>query len=257
MTSSWGRALQHPTRAVEGLTRKALSVVGQRRYRRFIILSRSRTGSNLLASYLNSHPQMHANGELLRHLGGTAPRAALSTAFAKEPHAIKAAGFKLFYNHPQDGSVEDLWDALAEMPDLSVLHLKRRNLLRTLVSRRIAATNDVWIETGHRTPPVPSPKQVELSVDGLAEAFHAIRRAEERADEFFGARPFLKLHYEDLVEDPQAQFRSITDFLGVAPRQPRTRLRRQNPEPLSQLIVDYDELRRAFAGTEWSAFFDG
>jgi hypothetical protein len=43
----------------------------------------------------------------------------------------------------------------------------------------------------------------------------------------------------------------------VAPVPLRVRMRRQNPQPLSQIIENYDELRRDFAETQFAAFFDG
>jgi hypothetical protein len=45
-------------------------------------------------------------------------------------------------------------------------------------------------------------------------------------------------------------------FAGVEPMPLSLELQRQNPEPLSELIANYDELRAAFAGTPWSAFFE-
>ena len=33
-------------------------------------------------------------------------------------------------------------------------------------------------------------------------------------------------------------------------------MRRQNPEPLRELLANYDELYEAFRGTPYAAFFD-
>ena len=44
-------------------------------------------------------------------------------------------------------------------------------------------------------------------------------------------------------------------FLGVEPQVLTVGLRKQNPDDLRALIENYDELREAFADTEYGEFF--
>jgi hypothetical protein len=44
-------------------------------------------------------------------------------------------------------------------------------------------------------------------------------------------------------------------FLGVNYCELFSDLEKQNPEPLSELIQNYGELKDRFTGTEWSRFF--
>ncbi len=69
-------------------------------FQRFIVLSRSRTGSNMLLSFLNSHPNIHAEGEVFNRLNGQNYQEILSRVFADQPPRILAKGFKIFYYHP-------------------------------------------------------------------------------------------------------------------------------------------------------------
>ncbi|MFN3241874.1 MAG: sulfotransferase [Planctomycetota bacterium] len=91
--------------------------------RRFIILASQRTGSNLLRSLLDSHPDVTAYAEVFlkdhswfenQHGPKDSPalvaeRDADPVAFAQKhvfrdyEESVKAVGFKLFYQHAPEG----------------------------------------------------------------------------------------------------------------------------------------------------------
>ena len=125
-------------------------------YQKFIILARSRVGSNLLISYLNSHPNIHALGEMFGNNHNEAninfrkenPLKFLNEfCFRSYAKGIKAVGFKIFYYHPVNGESRAIWDDLKNMKDLKIIHLKRENILRTHLSRAIAGQTDKWTVT--------------------------------------------------------------------------------------------------------------
>lgn len=66
-------------------------------YKKFIIITRSRTGSNLLISLLNNHPEIEAHGEIFRRLNGKTPKEIMANYFSQKPNRIKYVGFKIFY----------------------------------------------------------------------------------------------------------------------------------------------------------------
>lgn len=238
------------------LTYKALRAVGHTGYRRFIILSRSRTGSYLLVSFLNSHPNIRSQGEILRSAKGQPHIDIIEAAFGREPRSIRAKGFKIFYYHPNGDNGKAIWNHLVGMDGLHVLHLKRRNVLRTLISREIATNQGVWKTSDPGSFDQARRKQVSFTVDELATGFAKTRQWERDGDALFRDHPLLSIHYEDLVADTEATFRRVTDFLGVPFVQPRTSLVRQNPETVRDLVSNYEELRAAFSGTEWEPFFE-
>ncbi|WP_280564143.1 hypothetical protein [Chromohalobacter sp. 48-RD10] len=96
------KAFRNPKKAIRVVRYKGASVIGDNRYRKFIVLTRSRTGSNLLVSLLNSHPNISADGEIFSKLNGRDYKRIISNAFSRQPRYIKAKGFKIFYYHPQD-----------------------------------------------------------------------------------------------------------------------------------------------------------
>ena len=66
----------------------------------------------------------------------------------------------------------------------------------------------------------------------------------------------MTVYYEDLVADRKAALHELQVFLGLRPRSLPVATRQQNPEPLRELIANYDELREAFGDTEYAAFLE-
>jgi hypothetical protein len=66
----------------------------------------------------------------------------------------------------------------------------------------------------------------------------------------------IEVYYEDLVSKPQTEFRKITDMLNLKFCIPKHKNRKQNPERLSDLILNYESIKKSFAKTEWSQFFE-
>lgn len=221
---------------------------------KFIVLTRSRTGSNLLVSMLNSHPDVRCGGEELRSLNGRQVSEAIETSFPIR-QALKASGFKIFYYHPLDDSSGAVRDTLSAMRELRVLHLMRRNILRTLTSRKIATQTNVW-HSRTQTTVAADDKRVFFTEDELQSGFIQTKQWENEYASRFDESRTLQVYYEDLVGNYDGQFRRIASFLEVEPHQPRTDLKRQNPEPLDKLIVNYDALKEHFANTEWAVYFD-
>ena len=133
---------------------KALGFFGHDNFVRFIVLTRSRTGSNLLLSFLNSHPNIFCESEIFAKLDGANPISRLLAVFAKQPRHIRAKGFKIFYYHPLDAKADELWRVLEQRNEIRVIHLRRENILRTLLSRKIASIRGSWTELS-TTPPIP------------------------------------------------------------------------------------------------------
>jgi LPS sulfotransferase NodH len=227
-------------------------------YRRFLVVTRARTGSNLLISALDSHPNVHAEGELLQQVAPDDIDAVLARIyFAPRPRAIGASGFKIFYYHPLGDETGVVWDKLRAVEGLHVVHLNRRNRLRTFTSRRIADQTRVWIDKKRGNEGTDAREPLTLRRRELQKAFEQGVAFETECEQRFAGWPMIEMYYEDLVTDLAAAMRPLTMFLGVPDAPVRPQTKQQNPEPLSTLIANYDELARDFADTPWAAFFDG
>ncbi len=218
--------------------------------------------------------------------------------FCRHPDQIEAVGFKYHYGHVFGfpGVVE----RLAEDKELRVLHLRRRNKLRALASLSIAEQTGIWIREGQPEPvrvsapaaawaavlgglrlPVRAARRTlrllglmappELPEEGpriqatisLEELVHFNIEAHLTADHFdelFQDHPKMELYYEDILDDRERAYTQVQAFLGVEPRSLFDTTRQQNPQPLRELVANYDELYEAVQNGPhpdyYSAFFD-
>jgi len=248
-------ALRSPLRTATSSVYKLTSAFDRRAPRPFIVLSRSRTGSNMLMSFLNSHPNVRMEGEALAELGSRSLQTVVDRLFAPPPFYVQAQGFKYFYYHPVDADPEAAKQVLAAIDGLHVLHMKRENLFHTLVSHRMADLTDVWhVPNGTDAPPaLPT---ITLDPDAVRAGFEETRRWERDGAEAFRTRPCLTVTYEALVAHREAEFRRLTTFLNLPPVAPKTRFRKQNNRSMRDTVENYEALKTAFSGTEWASFFD-
>ena len=238
------------------LIKNGIPFCGSRNYSKFIILSRSRTGSNFLLSLLNSHPNIDCYGELFLHLRGKDSLEIWKRIFKKHPGRIKCVGFKLFYYHPVDSDDKKVWNLIEGDPQIKIIHLKRKNLLRTILSRKIAEKTKIWKENSTKTFIPPKEKAVKLSHVECLNEFNKIRAWENEADARFSKHAIFEIYYEDLVHQRDVVMNDVYSFLNLKKHQPYTDLRKQNKEGFQDLILNYNSLKVSFTGTGWESMFE-
>jgi len=247
--------------------------IGQSDYTRFIVLGRSRVGSNLLRGLLNEHSQIVVFGEIFQNKNeiGWAmegfPTDARTLAFFRHqpvqllgqklwrnyPNDIKAVGFKVFYYHARDPEWTAVWDYLQQDANLHVLHIKRRNLLEVHLSRKRAMLSAEWVNTGGSTVKVEA---ISLDYNECLADFEQTRTWEQEADSFFSQQAILELFYEDLAADTEHEMGRIQEFLGVNDESVKPQTNKQRKRPLAEAIANFQELKSQFAGSPWESFFD-
>jgi hypothetical protein len=274
-------------------------------YVRFIILSGPRTGSHMLAQALNSSPHIVCFREVFNFLQNfiqfevegydNFDPADLSLRqddpvrflderiFGRHPDPTRAAGFKLHYG--QTMGYPGLLERLVEDEGIRVIHLRRRNLLRMLVSLRLAERTGVFLVD---SKPTVTPATVSKAIRHPAKAVGSLRRrlrqltsspqtARPRVrippeelfdfivrtrirsgnwDELFHAHPKMEVFYEDLLDRREEVFDEAQPFLGVDAEPLTVTMRKQNPEPLRELVENFDELYDAFKHAPEAAYFD-
>lgn len=238
---------------------------------RFIVLSRTRTGSNLVIHSLRGRTGALACGEIFCdhrtcyvHPYPTFPwtipyrnafpvRFLRRRIFRRMPTWVDAVGFTLFYDQCRSRWNRRIWSFLQQRGDLRVVHLKRRNILRTHLSLQKAMQTNRWIQLQDGDFDRAT---VRLDPDDCERAFADTRNNERAMDAFFGRHAKLELHYEDLSERYLEQMRSLCGFLGLDPPTDPPPTRKQASMSLPESIENYTELARRFRGTEWEAFFE-
>ncbi len=203
--------------------------------------------------------------------------------FCPHPERVRAVGFKFLYGQHWD--FPGIMERLIEDRELRVLDLRRHNPLRMLVSFKLAQLTGVWAQRDapnltranllqalrhpmrtlqriqRRLPPARLPgggprPRVTISPEECYTFMVETNMKTARYDELFGDHPKLTLFYEDMVDRRDDLFAEAQSFLGVEPGPLTVTIRRQNPEPLRELIENYDQLYAAFKDTPQAAFFD-
>lgn len=247
-------------------------------YTHFIILGRSRTGTNLLWGLLDSHPNALVFQELFRNpihqaggpTGGRGRRKLRdlvqwhlmqrdpvhfleSRIFMGQPQQIDAVGFKIFYYHARSSAWQPVWGYLVGRHDLHVIHVKRANILRTHLSRKRAILTRNWVDMEGRPSAAPP---LTLDYEECLHDFEQTRRWEQEHDALFANHPLLEVIYEDLAANPPQTMNRVQTFLGLPNLALAPKTHRQSREYLTDAIANYVELRSRFAGSSWSHFFD-
>jgi LPS sulfotransferase NodH len=224
--------------------------------RKFIVLTRSRTGSNFLVSLLNSHPAIQAKGEIVQRRKNRGFIEIIDDAFTKATQEIEAVGFKIFYYHPIGENGTEIWDYLVSDKEIHVIHLLRRNTLRTVVSHKVAQETREWRHNTDRSDRLVKKKSVYFEPEELIRNAMLTKLREEQGRKLFEQHPMLEVLYEDLVGHLGPTYTSITEFLGLMRWSPSTDTVKQNPEPLDQLLENYDEIRTYCLGSPWQQMLE-
>lgn len=225
---------------------------------RFLIFAQGRTGSTLLTSTLDTHPDITCKDEILGQ-----PRA-FPIRFVE--NAARSSGARCFgfhvkiYQLTSWQRVDDVpgWLAAMRGRGWKILYLRRENLLRHVVSNVFAEAAGAW---HHRTGEASRrPERITLPVDRLHGGIEGRRRniAAERAA--LAGLDHLELVYERDLETAEAQagtFARIQSYLGVDTVPLSPSLRKAVAKPLEDLVDNYDEVRSALTGTPEEAFLHG
>lgn len=241
---------------VNSLQRTYFRMFGHPVDQRFAIVGNARTGSNYLLDGLKSSPSIRMYHEIFadhnRRVGEDFDRV-FSMVFQPESKSTKIVGFKVFYNH----LTENEWQKFLACKDLKIIHLTRRNRLRTVISLEIALKTGQWTKSRKGHSGEVQEKRLKLDPSKVIKRLEQIEDGETTARIRFRDRQILEVIYEELVRSPQSVFESVGKYLGVNGIDPgKIRLRRQNPETLQQLIINYDEIEAALRNTRFAEYLN-
>lgn len=246
---------------------------GGRDYARFILLGRSRTGSNFLRGLLTANrsvtlygevfkspesiewgtPGLPDSGKALSRYRSDPARFLEEYVYRPMPRDTRAVGFKLFYYHARSGPLAAVWEHLRDAQEVRVIHIKRANILRTHLSRARAERSRRWVNLdGQREDEAA----IRLDPDACRDDFERTRRWEEECGAFFAGHPLIDVLYERLAENVSEEGRRIQQFLGLPAEAVSPQTHKQTRVSLATAIENYAELRDCFRGTEWETFFE-
>ncbi len=244
------------------------------RYQPFIILGTARTGSTMLWSYLNSHPDIlclrgvygstnkinfgkfygelpeeYHSSELIK-LRNERPIEFLENYVWKEySKPFKAVGFKYFYDHDRHlSNKEEVISYFKTNRVIKFLHLKRENLLATLFSYKRALAQQQWTKAN-------TDFLTSITAQECNDYFQQILDNQKRFDELFTDRT-LHVSYDNLLKATERTLQEVLDFIGVKSISLETETNKNRETKLSDCITNYTELKTHFKRTDYAKYFN-
>lgn len=227
----------------------------------FAIVADIRTGSTLLASSLDEHPQIRCYGELFhpedlqdnRIEGFDRPAASAAAILerAQRVPGVRAWGFKAmtFLPLPTARRWPDAWRRVRELPELRVIYLTRRDRLAQYASLEVVRHTGLFHpdDNDHVYGPENRPV-ITIDPDELR-AWMRERDAQMRCRrEMLRGVPSLDLEYEMLTEEWERCTTCVQRFLGVDVQPLEQRKKKQEQRPLNEVITNYEELQGRLRG---------
>ena len=220
---------------------------------RFVMLFEGRVGSSFVVNSLNSHPEIATQDEILVNEPAEKQQELIEGLFASPKKPV--VGFKTKYRDIADeaASID-----LLKRYDVKIIYLYRKNVIKLALSRlnalRIFEKYGTWNRLEGQEP-LPS---FAPTIEAFEEAL-AFRKDKEEALQDFLARldmPRLDMAYEALLEDQNAFFQNIFDYLGCKPALLTSQVQKNTSDNMRDVLLNYDELKAHYIGTEYASMWD-
>jgi LPS sulfotransferase NodH len=227
----------------------------------YVILFIERDGSTFLTSLLISHPEIQAIYERFAVLKQQGAGAAEQLEWARSLFTppifgrYSAVGFKT-----KLVDVEDLdgFTRLLQEKQCHIIHMHRRNSVKAVVSkinaRRLFEMTGKWnlySETDRLPALEIDPEEFDLLLEEREQANRVLEHYVNDLD-----LPTLKVTYEDLQVDQDAELKHILTFLKVKPYPVESKTLKNTKDNLREAVANFDELRARYSGTSFMAQFD-
>ena len=256
----------------------------------FVIISYLRSGTHLLRTSLESHPSIICQTEVFNSDNPNLPyplsmptqQVLDQWVYNKITAKIKHVGFVLQAYHPHslrtfpgiraNKNWENIWSILANTPNLKVIHLKRKNLLKRHLSHLKARASGQWhnwnaLQLGkvsllerpaqsHIDQYQKSTHSIIIDANLLKQDFLEVEYWHKKAEEFFKQHQCLAITYEDIAHDLSNQSLKVLNFLGASSLNLNSAVRKLEKRSLIESIANYYELKEVFTNTRWHAFFE-
>ena len=219
--------------------------------RKFVVLSTARSGTNVLNSALSQHDNCVSAGEYfdsecIPEIANRDGAEVAEELFANNQGAL-AVGFKLFPFNATSPPLNSVWKYI-QQPEVRVIHSMRHNTFRQILSHELGGLTGQWTSY-NKAKSVPA--KLYWPPGKWLEKIRQRRRREAELWNHSKHNPYLRVFYEDLCRDYRHTMRSIWAFIGVPESDVLPRISKQNRKPLSDHILNLDEVRKFMDTTEY------
>jgi len=224
---------------------------------RFAILTNGRSGSELLVSLLDAHPQIVCDGEILAIRRLSTQRLLEARAALAAARGARAYGFKLLRSHLLIQSAQDPADRLRALvrDGFRMIRLERRDMLQQALSYLAAENGGYHHRRGDSIRFAPA----RVEPTAVIALMHALEEASTFARQALADTPHLELLYEDDLLDHDRQQQTVERvcaFLGLRSQAVASDLVKIAPNRTRALVENYDELEAALTGTRFAGYLE-
>jgi LPS sulfotransferase NodH len=169
--------------------------------------------------------------------------------YAKNQDA-EAVGFKVNYSQINRYSEIASW---IKQNNPKIIHLIRNNLLKRLVSHKIANIRNLCHST-QSVEPVKVHIDPKTLIDDFRRRQKRFAKYSDRVKNTFEV-PFLEVSYESLVADFNSEIQKVLKFLEIDTfKQLTSELVKINPDSLEDIVENYEEVKQAIISSEFKNF---
>ena len=143
--------------------------------------------------------------------------------------------------------------------ELPVLHLIRQNILKLIISNKVASQTGIWHRTADLTPADSLPR-IHLNPKSiLFDIRYMLKITQDYQTRFSGYPHYEEISYEDFVQEtrdtlPGTQLRTLARFLNDDPIEAELDdipLKKTTPDDPSEIIENWEEIVRILNATEY------
>jgi hypothetical protein len=156
-------------------------------------------------------------------------------------------GFKMTH---RQGDAAPVFDAVVRDTGVCKIVLRRRNRVRTFVSRLVAERTGQW-EVYRGEALAPDRPRVVVDADALLASVRQDEAYYLELEQRLAGQRWLGLAYEDLSSVDEHT--RLLAFLGLPPAGLEASTVQQNPEDLRELVANFNELVERLRATELGA----
>lgn len=214
---------------------------------RFIIYGSGRSGSTLLTSLLNSHPDVFCDGEVLSekvirrlhfplpYIRAISKRASLN---GKSTYGCGLMSYQL-ENHLNINHCQFIKDLV--LSGWRIIHIRRNNILNVILSILTAQQDNVW---ELRNSVTYNESRIYVNKKDLLFYINIHKFLHKTEDEILKEVSHYKVVYENDLESGQWQFvmNNIFNFLELPPKQVSSNLKKKSNKDIADRITNYAEI---------------
>jgi LPS sulfotransferase NodH len=245
----------------------------------FLVVCQARTGSTMLSTALQRHPEICAHGEVLNlrsddrlefyGLDYNTPGSIidyLRQMLRRSPDEyidqyvffngrFKSVGFKFKYEELSNPLFLRAREYVLRRRDLKIIHMTRQNIWKRFLSEYIALNVTHVFNSVDKPIEVP-PTTFHLDINVISDALEKTLQWQTQFRRLFYSHDSIDVTYESFTDNPNSEFKRVTDFLNVSPHNffPSTK-KIHNNQSVEQLIENYSEIKNHFSNTKFAHLF--